>query len=104
MFLILLKITQLCLTKCPQGYGLGERSRATHDCPLVQYYMDIPPFWPYPPIHPVYIFRKQIKPTYLLLIFHAIVNSHFLALVILYVYSLFFSVIFLLFPMFHKFI
>ena len=64
MFLILLKISQLCLTKCPKGYGSSERSRATHDCPLVQYNMDIPPFWPYPPIHPLYIFRKQIKPSF----------------------------------------
>ena len=53
MFLILLKITQLCLTKWPQGYDSGERSKATQDCSLVQYYMEIPPFRPYfPPFIP----------------------------------------------------
>ena len=32
------------LNKVPQGYDSGERSRATHDCPLVPYYMGIPLF------------------------------------------------------------
>ena len=62
MFLILLKIIQLCLTKCSQGYDSGESSRDTHVSPLVQYYMGIHPFWPYfPQSSHIYIYFLENK-------------------------------------------
>ena len=78
MFLILLKVIQQCLTECPQGYDSDERPETPMIGLLFNNIWRFPLFWPYfPQSSRIYFYRKQIRPTYLILIFHAIVNSLF---------------------------
>ena len=105
MFLILLKIIQLCLIKCSQCYDSGERSRATHDCHLVQYII-----WGFPlfghifPIHPIYIFLKTNQTHLPYFNFPCSSKLTFFCLSNFVCILSYFYTIFLSFQMFHKFI